>query len=167
MTVAARRLGDASPCLRPPNLLAPHLEQHGNQGPRSRFRLHDIHGFGLFHLKMTGFEVSCGAPSWRRFVLRPPNLLAPHLEQHGNQSPRSRFRLHDIHAHVPRARQPVGCRRQRTAVRLDEHRGAGCQLRRHGADRAARKLPRRPQGALKPLRSLRVAAAHRQHTPKP
>ena len=78
----------------------------------------------------------------------------------GNQGPRSGLRLHNIHTHVPRACQPMGCRRQRASVRIDERRGAGCEFRRQGANRAARKLPQRPQGAPEPLRSPRLAAAH-------
>ena len=54
----------------------------------------------------------------------------------------------------------MGCRRQRASVRIDERRGAGCEFRRQGANRAARKLPQRPQGAPEPLRSPRLAAAH-------
>ena len=78
----------------------------------------------------------------------------------GNQGPRSGLRLHNIHTHVPRACQPMGCRRQRASIRIDERRGAGCEFRRQGANRAARKLPQRPQGAPEPLRSPRLAAAH-------
>ena len=80
----------------------------------------------------------------------------------GNQGPCSGLRLHNIHTHVPRACQPMGCRRQRASVRIDERRGASCEFRRQGANRAARQLPKRPQGAPEPLRSPRLAAA-----PKP